>query len=246
MSSSKDISGILLSTTLAAAFGGITAWSISKILARKGEKETSQINDGIDTDSVVVTLPKWANDSDYFQKTYNTDEEKMSLAIELSSRNIEEQTGGPFGTAIFRGSQLVAVGMNRVVTLNNCTLHGETVAIQMAQKKIQTYTFQQAEEKKEENDGIEADREQSVYELFTSCEPCAMCIGAVLWSGVGRLVCAAAKDDATKIGFDEGPVFEESYTHLEKSGIIVNRNVMREEAASVLKKYGEIGVIYNR
>jgi tRNA(Arg) A34 adenosine deaminase TadA len=73
-----------------------------------------------------------------------------------------------------------------------------------------------------------------------------MCLGATLWSGVTRIVCAARKDDASAIGFDEGPVFEASYEHLVKSGVSVTRNCMRKEAAEVLRLYGEEGVIYNR
>ena len=84
------------------------------------------------------------------------------------------------------------------------------------------------------------------FELFTSCEPCAMCLGATLWSGVSRIVCAATKDDAQSIGFDEGPVYKSSYDHLVSCGVQVTRNVMREEAASVLRRYGSSGLIYNR
>lgn len=72
-----------------------------------------------------------------------------------------------------------------------------------------------------------------------------MCLGATLWSGVTRLVCGATKADASTIGFDEGPVFEESYKHLEEAGIEVKRKVLRQEAAAVLENYGKIGVIYN-
>ena len=73
-----------------------------------------------------------------------------------------------------------------------------------------------------------------------------MCLGATLWSGVSRIVCGATKDDAQAIGFDEGPVYESSYAHLESCGVSVDRNVMREEARSVLNLYAERGLIYNR
>ena len=144
---------------------------------------------------------------------------------------------GPFGTAIFERNKstgkarLYAVGANRVVPLNNSTLHGETVAIQFAQQKKQTFSLKGDEEKE--------------YILCTSCEPCAMCLGATFWSGVSCMICAATKSDAEAIGFDEGPVFEESYKKLEEAGIKVTRNVLRDEGAKVLKKYGEEGLIYN-
>jgi len=169
---------------------------------------------------------------------FSTDEEMMKVAVDLSRNNVVEGTGGPFGSVVFETdketgkSKIFAVGANRVTTLNNSTLHGETVAIQFAQKKLQSFALKDRSGKKE-------------YSLFTSCEPCAMCLGATFWSGVSRIVCAATKADAEAIGFDEGPVFPESYVALEKAGIRVCREVLQEEAASVLKLYAETGVIYN-
>ena len=194
----------------------------------------------------------------------------MSLAIELSNRNILEGTGGPFGCAIFerhynndsssstnKGSycKLVSIGMNRVVPLNNCTLHGEMVAIQLAQQKIGSFTLMVDKEEgictKVGDDSGDSKEEKlkkkkRQFELFTSCEPCTMCLGATLWSGVSRIVCGATKDDAQSIGFDEGPVYTSSYTHLEGCGVAVTKNVLREKAADVLRRYGSSGLIYNR
>mmetsp|Transcript_23373 Transcript_23373/g.39664 ORF Transcript_23373/g.39664 Transcript_23373/m.39664 type:complete len:164 (-) Transcript_23373:127-618(-) len=163
----------------------------------------------------------------------------MALAVELSATNVRKGTGGPFGCAIFERDvktgemKLTSVGMNQVVTLNNSALHGEMLAIQFAQMKLHTYSLQNATPGKE-------------YEMFTSCEPCCMCLGGTLWSGVSRIVCAATKADATAIGFDEGPVNDDSYAHLEKAGIMVTKNVLRDEANKVLQNYGKNGVLYNR
>eukprot|EP00985_Skeletonema_marinoi_P005368 scaffold2321_cov117-Skeletonema_marinoi.AAC.1 len=238
--------------------------SSSSSRQRKSKRDDSSSSD---TDisvegSVMVTLPAWALASweDYFTRKYTTDEEMMSLAIHLSDRNITEGTGGPFGAAIFERhadnhATLVSIGMNRVVPLGNSTLHGETVAIQLAQRRLGSFTLMLDENKE---DGLfydeshdDDEKESSTprkrqFELFTSCEPCAMCLGATLWSGVSRIVCAATKDDAQSIGFDEGPVFEQSYEHLEKAGIQVTRNILREDAAKVLQGYGTSGRIYNR
>eukprot|EP00934_Nitzschia_sp_Nitz4_P005903 Nitzschia sp. Nitz4//scaffold77_size91520//37293//38154//NITZ4_004887-RA/size91520-processed-gene-0.30-mRNA-1//1//CDS//3329557982//5893//frame0 len=191
-------------------------------------------------EEVTVTLPQWTKDyvKKMEEKEFTTDEEMMTVAVELSKHNVIEETGGPFGCAIFETdketgkSKLYSVGANRVTTLNNSTLHGEMVAIQFAQKKLQNFMLKDKEGKKE-------------YCLFTSCEPCAMCLGGTFWSGVSRMVCAAAKSDAEAIGFDEGPVFPESYDALEKAGIRVTRNVLRDQGAKVLQMYGETGVIYN-
>jgi tRNA(Arg) A34 adenosine deaminase TadA len=198
----------------------------------------------------------------------------MTLAIELSRRNVKEGTGGPFGAAIFERiiigtttnnsntksttttppileeeedyCRLVSVGMNRVVPLNNSTLHGEMVAIQLAQHQLQTFSLNGEQQQKlqfgNNNNNNNTSRQ---YELFTSCEPCAMCLGGILWSGVSRLVCGATKDDAQSIGFDEGPVTSQSYVHLQQSGCVVVRNVLRNEAREVLYNYGKTGVIYN-
>ncbi len=74
-----------------------------------------------------------------------------------------------------------------------------------------------------------------------------MCLGAILWSGVGRVVCGATKDDASRIGFDEGPVYESSYNYLIDRGIEIKRGLMREEAVKAFDLYKEKGgVIYNR
>lgn len=186
-----------------------------------------------------MTLPAWVKDADFYEREYKTDEDRMSLAIEVSATNVENNTGGPFGAVIFEkdlGSgdyKLVSIGMNRVVPLGNSTLHGETVAIQMAQKKLGTYSLASISDKK-------------TYELYTSCEPCCMCLGATLWSGVSRIVCGATKSDASAIGFDEGPVFDESYVHLEKAGVEVTRGVCTKDAADVLNNYAKVGKIYNR
>jgi tRNA(Arg) A34 adenosine deaminase TadA len=74
-----------------------------------------------------------------------------------------------------------------------------------------------------------------------------MCLGATLWSGVQRLVFAAAREDATALAFDEGPVFPESYAYLERRGLRIDREVLRSEAAAVLALYRDRGgLIYNR
>ncbi|MGH7507571.1 MAG: nucleoside deaminase, partial [Longimicrobiales bacterium] len=85
------------------------------------------------------------------------------------------------------------------------------------------------------------------HELHTSCEPCAMCLGATLWSGVRGVVSAATRDDAHGVDFDEGPVFAASYEYLRARGITFRREVLREEGRAVLRLYreGSGGVIYN-
>jgi tRNA(Arg) A34 adenosine deaminase TadA len=183
---------------------------------------------------VHVTLPDWVHQTVTIGTRYGTDEERMRLAIELSRLNVARGTGGPFGAAIFEQATgaLVSVGVNSVVRLNNSTLHGETVAIMMAQHRLGSYTL--------------AASPDVSYELFSSCDPCAMCLGAALWSGVRRMVTGADRDDATALSFEEGPVFPQSYAYLQARGIAIARGVLRTEAAAVLELYRrQGGPIYN-
>ena len=184
--------------------------------------------------SVHIDYPGWVHETIAWDAVYRTDEERMRLAIAVSRENVERETGGPFGAAIFEraSGRLVAVGMNSVVRLNNCTLHAEMVAFMMAQARLQSYTLSAPH--------------LPAHELVTSCEPCAMCLGATLWSGVRRLVYGASREDASQLHFDEGPVFPESYRYLEERGITIVRNLLRSEAAAVLERYREkSGMIYN-
>jgi tRNA(Arg) A34 adenosine deaminase TadA len=184
--------------------------------------------------SVLISWPEWIHDTVTFGTRYHTDEDRMQLAIELARQNVVRGTGGPFGAAIFERSTgaLLSVGVNSVVRLNNSTLHGEMVAIMMAQHRIGSYTL--------------AGSPDASYELFSSCDPCAMCLGAVLWSGVKRMVTGADRDDAAALSFEEGPVFPQSYTYLEERGVTIQRSVLRREAAGVLELYRrQGGQIYN-
>ncbi|MEO6527227.1 MAG: nucleoside deaminase [Gemmatimonadaceae bacterium] len=183
---------------------------------------------------VHIDYPAWADEVIAWDALYPTDEERMRLAIALSRENVERDTGGPFGAAIFErdSGRLVAVGMNSVVRLNNCTLHAEMVAFMTAQHRLGSFTLNA--------------EHLPAHELFTSCEPCAMCLGATLWSGVRRVVYGADREDAARLQFDEGPVFPESYRYLETRGVTIRRNLLRDEAAAVLERYrARSGPIYN-
>jgi tRNA(Arg) A34 adenosine deaminase TadA len=184
--------------------------------------------------SVVVELPDWVSGVVAFDRPYAGDEARMDLAIRLSRENVERGTGGPFGAAVFErdSGKLVAVGMNSVIRLANCTLHGEMVAFMMAQQRLGSFTL--------------AAPGMPVHELVTSCAPCAMCLGAILWSGVKRVVCGASREDATILGFEEGPVFDESWRYLEERGIETKHEVRRAEARAVLELYrATSGKLYN-
>jgi len=183
---------------------------------------------------VHVDYPSWVDEVVDWDARSSSDEQRMRVAIALSRENVERDTGGPFGAAIFESDsgRLVSVGMNSVVRLNNCTLHAEMVAFMTAQRRLGSFTLNAPD--------------LPSHDLVTSCEPCAMCLGATLWSGVRRVVFGAGRDDAARLQFDEGPVFPESYRYLEERGVTIVRNVLRGEAADVLERYrAKSGPIYN-
>lgn len=184
--------------------------------------------------AIKIDLPFWVESFVDWGRQYASDEEKISLAINLAVENVLQSTGGPFGAAIFdsQAGKILSVGMNQVLRSNNSCLHAEVTAIMMAQATLDSYSLNAP--------GMPR------YEMFTSCEPCCMCLGAILWSGLNRVVCAATKDDASRIGFDEGPVYESSYEYLRSRGIDVKRGLMNKEAVKAFDLYIERGgVIYN-
>jgi len=161
-------------------------------------------------------------------------EERMQLAIELSRRNIEHGSGGPFGAAVFDLTtyQLVGAGVNRVIPSGLSIAHAEIMAISDAQLQLGTFNL--------------GDSGAGRFELATSCEPCAMCFGAIPWSGISSLLCGATDHDARNIGFDEGPRHPQWIEELERRDISVRTRICHDTARQVLLDYAEgSGVIYN-
>lgn len=183
---------------------------------------------------VSIQLPDWV---ERFLKQspriFPGTDDRMRFVIELSRRNVRHGTGGPFGAAVFDSDgQLIAPGINMVVISNCSLLHAETVALACAQKALGRYDIG--------NGG------RLRYDLFATTEPCAMCFGAIPWSGVRRLVCGARDADARAIGFDEGPKLADWVAALDARGITVLRDVLRNEAVAVLQEYAAAGgLVYN-
>jgi len=193
----------------------------------------NQLASGIIT-AVAVTLPAWVEGVVDAYPACPSDTERMRLAITLARENTGRGSGGPFGAAIFaRGApRPLAVGVNCVERLRNAVLHAEIVALMLAEARLGSYTLRAPGAPE--------------YELFTSCAPCAMCLGATLWSGVRRIVCAAGREDAMALGFDEGPVFPESWRYLEAQGIALEHGLLAAEAGAVMRRYREgNGLVYN-
>jgi tRNA(Arg) A34 adenosine deaminase TadA len=184
---------------------------------------------------IEIKLPDWINDFISNYSPYiSLIEDRMSFVIEASQLNVSKGTGGPFAAAIFESEsgKLVSLGVNMVTLEGLSVLHAEIVAFMLAQKKIGTYDL--------------GGQDLPAHELVASTEPCAMCLGATVWSGVRRVITGANDYDARKIGFDEGPKIKEWKTELENRGILVISDVKRKEAAKVLLDYFlQGGKIYN-
>ncbi|HYC39176.1 MAG TPA: nucleoside deaminase [Chitinophagaceae bacterium] len=118
------------------------------------------------------------------------DRKFMDRAIELSKHGMREGRGGPFGCVIVRGDEVVAEGNNQVISLNDPTAHAEIVAIREACRKLGTFQL-------------------SDCEIYTSCEPCPMCLGAIYWARPKRVVFANTREDAAAIEFDDAFIYDE-------------------------------------
>ena len=113
----------------------------------------------------------------------------MRQAIELSEENVRSG-GGPFGAVIVRDGRVIATGTNGVTRLNDPTAHAEVTAIRNAARALGTFDL-------------------SGCEIYTSCEPCPMCLGAIYWARIGKMYYGNDQEDARRIGFDDSFIYEE-------------------------------------
>ena len=182
---------------------------------------------------VHLTLPVWVHDAVDASRAYPGDAEKVALAIDLSRRNVDAGSGGPFGAAVFDGDdRIVAVGVNVVVPQRTSLAHAENMAYMLAQQRLQRARLN-------ENDAGERD---GSFTLATSAQPCCQCYGATVWAGVDRLLVGARMEDVEALTeFDEGPLPARWIEELESRGIAVVRDVHREAACAVLRDYGTSG-----
>jgi len=183
---------------------------------------------------LVLTLPAWVDIClAEYPPVLEDDDARMGLVLELAAQNAAFG-GGPFAAAVFEtgSGRLVAPGVNMVLAAGSSVLHAEIVALMLAQKAAGSFDL-----------GAPG---HPACELVASTEPCAMCLGAIPWSGVRRLVCGARDEDARAIGFDEGHKPPDWAAALNARDIRVTRDVRREEAARQLRRYRqEGGPIYN-
>ena len=182
---------------------------------------------------VHLTLPAWVHDAIDTSRAWRSDDEKVGLAIDLSRRNIEARSGGPFGAAVFGpDDRLIAVGVNRVLPHTCSVAHAEMMAYMLAQQRTQRPRLNRDE----------ADQPTGPVTLATSSQPCCQCYGATVWAGIDRLLIGARSEDVEELTeFDEGPLPADWIGELERRGIAVTRDVQRDAARAVLRTYGEAG-----
>jgi tRNA(Arg) A34 adenosine deaminase TadA len=184
--------------------------------------------------AVTLTLPPWLNDMLSKDIVLRDPEQRMRWVIGLSRRNVEERSGGPFAAAVFEreSGRLLGAGVNRVEPLNLSPAHAEVMAVAFAQKAAKAYDLS---------------RVGAGAELVASSQPCLMCLGATLWSGVTRLTYGAAAADVEGVlGFDEGPLPRDWQGELNRRGITVAGEFLRAEAVEVLELYKNLqGTVYN-
>lgn len=177
---------------------------------------------------VHIDLPDWIAEFADVEAAFPEDADKVALAIELSRRNVLADGGGPFGAALFDGAhRLVGLGVNRVVPQNCSVAHAEMMAYMSAQQALGRFRL---------------DQDGGTYTLATSSQPCCQCYGATFWAGISSLLIGARGEDVEALTeFDEGPLPADWVGELERRGIAVQRDILREEACAVLRLYAERG-----
>ncbi|QOC23966.1 nucleoside deaminase [Wenzhouxiangella sp. AB-CW3] len=188
-----------------------------------------------DNNSVRIDLPDWiAGVEQQLPASLETAEQRMSVAISLAEQNLRHGTGGPFGALVVAvgSGAVIALGVNRVEPQLCSAAHAEIVALSLAQRRMGHWNL--------------SETPHGPLQLVTSCEPCAMCLGAIPWSGVTSVLCGATKADAEAAGFDEGARSSRWVEELDRRGVDVRTGVLREQAARVLERYARQGnTIYN-
>ena len=183
-----------------------------------------------------VSLPNWLiSEVGSLSEPLPNPAERLSLVLELARQNFIRDTGGPFAACVFRTDtwELVSAGVNRVVPGHCSPAHAEIMALGLAQQRLGTFDLGGA--------GMPE------HELCVSWRPCAMCFGALAWSGIRSLLIAGSGPEIETItGFDEGPIHPDWRSELEQRGIRVAEGSDRYSAIKVFHEFAALGrVVYN-
>lgn len=184
----------------------------------------------------TLSLPAWAADEfKRLPERLPTLDERMAAVVRFSRLNFENGTGGPFAAGVFERDtgRPVVIGVNRVMASNCSSAHAEVMALSLAQRLLNTWDLG--------GPGL------PVHQLVVNWRPCAMCYGAVLWSGVRSLVIAGSGPELERItGFDEGPIHPQWDQELARRGIELVNNVLTDDALKVYRDFAASGsFVYN-
>lgn len=146
-----------------------------------------------------------------------TKEDFMREAIRLSIENVESGKGGPFAAVIVKNGKIIATGVNEVTSTNDPTAHAEVVAIRDACKTLNTFQLEGCE-------------------IYCSCEPCPMCLGAIYWARAAKIYFANTKEDAAAVDFDDKFIYDEiDLSHTGRK--LTTQQLLREEALVAFEKW---------
>ena len=141
----------------------------------------------------------------------------MREAIRLSFKMMRRGAGGPFGAVIVKGNKVVGRGFNRVTSSNDPTAHAEIVAIRDACRRLKTF-------------------ELNGCDLYTSCEPCPMCLSAIYWARLRKVFYGNTRKDAARIAFDDDLIYREVSLPIRKRSLVM-KQLLREEAIAAFKEW---------
>jgi tRNA(Arg) A34 adenosine deaminase TadA len=145
------------------------------------------------------------------------DEQFMQRAICLAQNGIDKNAGGPFGAVVVKNGEIIGEGWNCVTSTNDPTAHAEIMAIRQACQKLDSFQLEDCV-------------------LYTSCEPCPMCLGAIYWARPQKIFYASTRKDAAKVGFDDQFIYDEIAGEISERKI-ETINFMREEALKVFQDW---------
>ena len=182
-----------------------------------------------------LSLPDWASESLAVAPAQLDDEPRMRWVIELARTNFERDTGGPFAAAVFEEEtgRVVSIGVNRVVPGSCSSAHAEVMALSLAQQSIGGHDL--------------GGPGQPAHQIVVNWAPCAMCCGAICWSGVRSVVIAGSGPEMEELtGFDEGPLHPQWASELRRRGIAVRDGLLRGESLEAFRQFATSGrAVYN-
>ena len=148
-----------------------------------------------------------------------TDDDRkfMTRAIELAREGMDANSGGPFGCVVVKDGEIIGEGNNRVTSANDPTAHAEVVAVRSACTTLETFQL----------DGCS---------IYTSCEPCPMCLGAIYWARPEKVFYACTREDAAAVGFDDDFIYDELAKPIdERKRVLIN--LLREEGVALFRDW---------